>query len=501
MLNARRRAAPDELTHDRPHSAPASALCSAAAAAADPAALDAAESIPASATAELASGARVRGRYVSDASCSMLATSLHAAAQSDGMLATKRAGPLTVYDSSGSSESIPSITEASDAPASSGERRTGAPAARGAPATATAEHTGAPLADRPARPSHGALYAPAAEPCSFAAELEARSPGASARAQAARAAQRRVPNWPVGRCADADSPPRSPLARPPSCGEVLAAAAARAAARAATVAPPPAPPLGVLAAAAAAMSAATREPAAAAAPPAPAPAPAAKLCAAAALRYAAQSVLDRGGGDFAIFWAPSVTNALLSFQFCVLSRGVHAAGAEDRYVLASMYGARSAALTFPQGVGLPGAVWASRLPFYSEDLVAAAREGGGCASCPLLPTALLRVNEREACDVRSTLVQPFGRGVLEVGTVRRAALLVTVSDAAIWGLVKAHADRHHAAVARRERAERAARAVAAADGAHAPAAEDDARGGAEHGDGEAPADAAASVGPLRLPLA
>lgn len=198
----------------------------------------------------------------------------------------------------------------------------------------------------------------------------------------------------------------------------------------------------------------------------------------------------------------------------MLSSRVQGPGYEDRHLLSSMFAAKSAPFTYPQGVGLPGSVWADRRPVYFSDIRNApdilnglGTLDGDIALASLVLSPLLRVAERAACDVRSTLVQPFGRGVLEVGTVRRCARLSAVSDAVIWGLVKRHADRHHAAAA--ARAQRAARAKAAADElarAEAAAAGNTADGGAPAGGapaasgGDRPSPAAGGgAEPLRPP--
>jgi hypothetical protein len=93
-------------------------------------------------------------------------------------------------------------------------------------------------------------------------------------------------------------------------------------------------------------------------------------------------------------------------------------------------------------VGLPGTVWQSRAPLYFADVVCScSRANGGSSSVP----SLLRLADAESCDVRSVLLQPFLRGVLEVGTVRRSAQLRAATEAQIWSLVRAHADRARAA--------------------------------------------------------
>jgi len=178
-----------------------------------------------------------------------------------------------------------------------------------------------------------------------------------------------------------------------------------------------------------------------------------------ALRGAVQSVLDASGGDFAIFWAPSLSDAMLSFQFRCLSAGVLSDGAEERFVLCSMFCARSQSLTFPAQQGLPGSVWSARTPIYFADIACAAR--GGNAGSGGLNTPLFRAAEWEACDVRSTLCQPLGRGVLEIGTVRRSVKLSPVSENLVWRLVKEHADSRRALDAAADSAIAAAAAQAA----------------------------------------
>lgn len=224
-----------------------------------------------------------RRPHASDERCSMLAASLATSARAESaLLAKQQSADQLTASSAASSESVLSLLEAAESSTRLASKAPMASERRAAAQAAEAAHQ--PLSDN--KPivkqplANGAVQPPPVGP--FARFSLAR---------------RRVPSWPAGRSADSDSPPRSPaLARPSSSKALTDVFADRTAA--------------------AAKSAALQQGSVAGAGAGGEEGEdgVGELSAASALRSAVQSVLDAGEGDFAIFWAPSVTDALLSFR-------------------------------------------------------------------------------------------------------------------------------------------------------------------------------------------